>query len=65
VHLQDAALDESGRAGVDAERGLGTGAAYGARRRMRVSERPTTSNRTLASATHGHELAVLGSVLAD
>jgi hypothetical protein len=32
---------------------------------MTVSERPTTSNKTLASATHGHELAVFGSVLAD
>jgi hypothetical protein len=32
---------------------------------MIARERPTTSMRTLASATHGHELAVLGSVLAD
>ena len=62
VYQQDAA--KAAARGVDA-RGRGTRTAYGVRRRMRVRERPTTSKRTLASATSGHEVAVFGSVRAD
>src|SRR5688572_2589036 len=58
-------MSEGAAPGVDARARPWTPAAYETRRRMTVRERPTTSERTLASATHGHELAVLGSVLAD